>query len=144
MTTIEPATYEEVTTKKTYKDQAIRVATFLGGPLVAGYLIAENYKAFNELEKVKMTWVYTVVATVVIFGGVFFIPDSVNIPKIIIPLVYSWVTFYIVQSFQGAQMKTHMEQGGETFSWGRTLLIGLIGAVVTLAPIVIIVYFSLA
>jgi hypothetical protein len=143
MTTIEPATYEEVTTKKIYKDQAIRVATFLGGPLVAGYLIAENYKAFNELEKVKMTWVYTVVVTVIIFGGVFFIPDSVNIPKIIIPLVYSWVTFYIVQSFQGAQMKTHMEQGGETFSWGRTLLIGLIGAVVTLAPIVIIVYFSL-
>jgi len=143
MTTIEPATYEEVTTKKIYKDQAIRVATFLGGPLVAGYLIAENYKAFNELEKVKMTWVYTVVATVIIFGGVFFIPDSVNIPKIIIPLIYSWVTFYIVQSFQGAQMKTHMEQGGETFSWGRTLLIGLIGAVVTLAPIVIIVYFSL-
>jgi len=144
MTTAEQTIYEEVTTKKIYKDQAIRVATFLGGPLVAGYLIAENYKAFNESEKVKMTWVYTVIATVVIFGGVFFIPDSVNIPKIIVPLIYSWVTFYIVQSFQGAQMKKHMEQGGETFSWGRTLLVGLIGAVVTLAPIVIIVYFSLA
>jgi len=33
-------------TEKIYKDRAIGVGTFLGGPLAAGYLIAENLKSF--------------------------------------------------------------------------------------------------
>jgi hypothetical protein len=58
-------------TKKIYTDRLIWAGTFLGGPLVAGYLIAENFKVFNEPNKVKLTWIYAIIATIVIFGGVF-------------------------------------------------------------------------
>jgi hypothetical protein len=34
--------------QKIYNTKAIIIGTFLGGPLVAGYFIAENFKAFNE------------------------------------------------------------------------------------------------
>lgn len=44
-------TLETNETVKIYKDRAIWAGTFLGGPLVAGYLIAENFKVFNEKKR---------------------------------------------------------------------------------------------
>jgi len=41
---------------KVYRDKTIYVGTFLGGPLVAGYLIAQNFKTFNEQDNIKKTW----------------------------------------------------------------------------------------
>lgn len=81
-------------TKKIYKDRAISVGTFLGGPLVAGYFIAENFKVFGEYEKAKKTWIYTIIATVIIFGGIFLIPDDVKVPNQIIPLVYTGIAIF--------------------------------------------------
>ncbi|MEJ5055640.1 hypothetical protein [Sphingobacterium sp. MYb382] len=33
---------------KIYSDSAITLGTFLGGPLAAGYMMAANFKAFNQ------------------------------------------------------------------------------------------------
>ena len=67
---------------KVYKERAIWVGTFLGGPLVAGYLIAENFKVFHQNDRVKKTWIYSIIATIVIFGVAFAIPDNIKIPKV--------------------------------------------------------------
>ncbi|HEY9833594.1 MAG TPA: hypothetical protein V6D26_23785, partial [Stenomitos sp.] len=80
-----------------YKDRAIWVGAFLGGPLAAGYLIAENFKAFNEFDKAKKTWNYAIIATIVVFGGVFLIPDNVEMPNQVIPLIYTAIAYYLVQ-----------------------------------------------
>ncbi len=42
--------------KRVYKTNMIYLGSWLGGPLVAGYLIAENFKAFGEFSKAKKTW----------------------------------------------------------------------------------------
>ena len=52
--------------QKIYKERAIWVGSFIGGPLTAGYLIAENFKAFNKLEKARKTWIFTWIATALI------------------------------------------------------------------------------
>ncbi|HEX5552072.1 MAG TPA: hypothetical protein VFX43_02405 [Chitinophagaceae bacterium] len=44
---------EQSKTGKIYINKAIYVATYLGGPLVAGYLISSNFKVFNEPGKAK-------------------------------------------------------------------------------------------
>ncbi|MGB3453203.1 MAG: hypothetical protein WBA59_05210 [Moheibacter sp.] len=64
---------EQIQKNKIYKDKAIWVGTFLGGPLVAGYYIAENFKAFNDSKKAKKTWFFAILSTIAIFGIVFFI-----------------------------------------------------------------------
>lgn len=122
-------------TGKIYKDRAIWVGTFLGGPLVAGYLIAENFKAFNEKDKAKKTWIYAIVATVIVFGGVFLIPATIKIPNQIIPLIYTAIAYYLVQHFQGQSIAAHINSGGLLHSWWRTISVGLIGLVITLTPI---------
>ncbi|WP_183567898.1 hypothetical protein [Mucilaginibacter sp. SP1R1] len=104
-------------------------------------MIAQNYKVFNEPGKVKMTWVYCLIATAVIFAGAFLVPETVKIPKIIIPLIYSWATYYLVQQLQGAQIDTHVKAGGEIYSWWRAIGISLIGVVITFAIIFVILLF---
>lgn len=132
----------EKPTQKIYKDRAIWVGTFLGGPLAAGYLIAENFKAFNETDKAKKTWIYTIIATIIIFGGVFMVPDNVNVPNQIIPLIYTAIAFYLVQHFQGQNITTHINSGGQLFSWWRTIAVSIIGLVITIIPIFVFAFLS--
>jgi riboflavin synthase alpha subunit len=67
----EKSVFEEVPTEKIYTEKAIRVGTFLGGPLVAGYFMAENFKVFGDSEKAKKTWIITILATLSIFALIF-------------------------------------------------------------------------
>jgi hypothetical protein len=130
--------------KRIYKDRAIWVATYLGGPLVAGYLIAENFKAFNEMAKAKKTWIYTIVGTVIIFGGIFLIPDDIfeSIPRYFIPLVYTAIAYGFVKHFQGKNISAFIALGGKPFGWGRAIVVSLIGLVITVAFIFIFAFIT--
>jgi len=120
-------------TQKIYKSNAIRVATFLGGPLAGGYFIAENFKAFNEPEKAKKTWIYTILTTIVIFAIAFAIPGNSRSGEYFIPLLYSWAAYYLVQHYQGAEIAAHVNAGGQFYNWGRVVVVTLIGFVTVLA-----------
>jgi len=123
------------TTKKVYKDREIWVGTFIGGPLVAGYFIVENFKVFNEADKIKKTWIYTIIGTVIIFAGIFMIPDSIKIPNQIIPIIYTFIAYYIVQHLQGRKITEHINAGGQIYSWWRTIAVGIIGLVILIIPV---------
>jgi hypothetical protein len=132
---MEQTLHIQKTAQKIYKERAIWVGTFLGGPLAAGYLIAENFKAFNEVDKAKKTWIYAILATIAVFGGVFLIPDNVEIPNQIIPIIYTAITSYFVQYFQGQNISTHINSGGQLFGWWRTIGVGIICLAITIIPI---------
>ena len=127
---------------KIYKDKAFWVGTFLGGPLVAGYLFSENFKALGQPEKVKPTWIITIIATVVIFGGIFLIPDNINIPNQIIPIVYTAITFGLFKKYQEERATEHINQGGLIYNWGRVVGVGIVGLLITILPIFAIAYAS--
>jgi hypothetical protein len=125
-----------------YKDRAIWGGTFLGGPLAAGYFIAENFKALDDPDKARKTWVITIAATVAIFALVFLIPGTEKLPGPVIPLVYTGLAFYLVQHFQGEKIKAHVAAGGKVHSGGRVLGVGLAGLVLTVVPVIAYVYLS--
>ena len=129
-------------TKKIYKDRAIWTATLFGGPLAGGYLIAENFKVFNEPDKAKKTWIYAIIATVLIFGGIFLIPNPDKIPEQLIPLIYTAIAYYLVKHFQGTQIDSHIKAGGQVYNWWRAFGIGLLGTIVILLPILGIALLS--
>ncbi len=128
----EPILENQIPIGKIYKSRAIEVATALGGPLVGGYLLAENFKIFNEPEKAKKTWVWTIIASLVIFGGLFFVPDIDKIPNHFIPLINGGIAILIVRQFQHDKIETYIKAGGKLHSWGRAILISIIGAIATL------------
>ena len=127
---------------KIYKNRIIEIGTALGGPLVAGYFIAENYKVFNEKDKVTKTWIYAVIATIVIFGGIFFIPEIDKIPNHFIPLINGGLAYFIVQHFQGEKINAFINGGGKTYSWGRGIVMSIIICIITIIPILGITYFA--
>lgn len=139
---MEQTTDTQTSTEKIYKDRAIWVGTFLGGPLAAGYLIAENFKVFNEFDNAKKTWMYAILTTIVVFGGIFLIPDTVKIPNQVIPLIYTAIAYYLVQHFQGQKINAHIDAGGQLHSWWRTIGVGIIALAITIIPIVCFVVIA--
>jgi hypothetical protein len=121
--------------QKIYENKAIRAATFFGGPLVAGYLIAENFKAFHDPINAKKAWLSSIFATALLFGIVFIVPHADKIPSVAFPLAYSFLAFYLVERYQGKLIQEHLGSGGKSFKWWRALLIGLAGAAITFAVI---------
>ncbi len=140
----EQITENEVPAGKVYKESAIWLGTFLGGPLTAGYLLTENYKLFGEPEKIRETWIYAILSTIVLLSLIFFLPSAWidKIPHFVIPLVYTCITQYIFQRNQLIHTTDHLKNGGEAFSLWRVFGIGLIGAVLLLIPIFIFSYLS--
>ena len=112
---------------KLYKERAVYAGTLLGGPLIGGYLIAENFKQLGEQEKARKTWLYAILATVAILAAALFIPGIERIPRFIIPLAYSLGAMNLVKHYQGAAIKAHVDSGGQTYSPIRVALIGLLG-----------------
>ncbi len=132
----------DVSTGRVYKRNMIWFGSMFGGPLVAGYLIAENFKALNEPNRVFKTWIYTILAAILIFGGIFLIPENIidKLPKYIIPFIYTGIAALIVEQFQSRKIGGHFAAGGRSFTWWRVIAIGLIGAVITIAAVIAIVF----
>ncbi len=120
---------------KIYKENAVLPAAFFGGPLAAGYIIAENFKLLGEKQKVKTTWVITILVTIVIFGATIFILND-KVPNYLIPLIYTLAAQQIVRRIQGDAIKQHIEMGGQLFSNWRAFLVGLIGLLITIVVFV--------
>lgn len=70
-----------------------------------------------------------------VFGSAFLIPDNVKIPNQVIPLIYTATAYYLVRHFQGQNISTHINAGGQLHSWGRTITVGIIGLSITVIPI---------
>ena len=139
---MERQNFVEIPTQKIYKDRAIWVGSFLGGPLVGGYFIAENFKVFKDYEKAKKTWIIAIISTIIIFGGIFLIPENAKIPNQIIPLIYTAIAYYIAKHYQEEKINEHIKNGGEYFNWWRTIGIGVIGLLITFGSITSISVFS--
>ena len=127
---------------KLYNDRSIYVGTFLGGPLVAGYLAAENYKKLGQPDKVKNAWIIALIATLAIFGAIFFIPGLEKIPNYLIPLIYTAIAQFLVQKSQGNAIKAHIAQGGQIYSAWRAAWIGLIGVLILVALVCVLVLLT--
>lgn len=131
---VEKSVFEEIPTEKIYSEKAIRIATFFAGPLVAGYCIAENFKVFNDKEKVQKTWLITAITSFFIICLVFLLPE--NFPSIIFPIIYSFIASYFLKTYQEKNIQNHMSNGGETYSGWRMTVIGLVSLLTFLAIIV--------
>jgi len=138
----EKSVFEEIPTEKIYSEKAIRVGTFLGGPIVAGYFIAENFKVFGDFTKVRNTWIISIISTILIFSLIFMIPEDINIPNVLFPIIYMGIAAYFTKKYQEKDIAQHIENGGEEFNWWRTIGISIIGCILTISVLLGIAFFN--
>ncbi|MEH6536376.1 MAG: hypothetical protein V7719_08300 [Psychroserpens sp.] len=123
--------------KKLHSSKAIGGATFLGGPLAAGYLIQENFNALDKPTEGRNSLIIGIIATIVLFGGIFMIPESIidKMPKQLIPLIYTGIIWGIVEWMQGDALKSHKEHGNAFFSGWRAAGVGFVALLILAAGI---------
>jgi hypothetical protein len=124
--------------KPIYKKSHIQLATFFGGPLAIVYILSENFKQLGYPEKVKKTWIFGIAFCILFFAAVFIINSSGKSPNFLIPLISILIGTAIIQSWQGEDIKHHIEQGGPVYSIWRALLIGIICLVITMVFLIIL------
>ena len=110
----------------------IVAATFLGGPLAGGYLISRNFRILGNDDAAEHSLLIAIITAILIFGNLFvMLPE--NFPLIAIPIVSAAIVFYIVRSYQGQQIKEHLEKGDQKASplW-KAVGVGLIALVLSL------------
>lgn len=109
------------------------VASYLGGPLVAGYILAHNYKAFGQYERAQQAWIWSVVVTIVVFISIAMIPESVNIPNFVIPLIYTGIAAIVFHKTLQSSTDEHLEQAGPKQSWWVVFGAAVVGLIATIA-----------
>lgn len=132
--------FPEQPTHKLFSENAIRIATFLGGPLVAGYLFAENYKQLGERKNVQTSWLVAIAATVAVFLIAYILPE--RFPPYIIPIAYTVATYELAKKVFGEKIKTHKAAGGLTWPMGRAVVAGIIGLAIIVAVVFAFFFFS--
>jgi hypothetical protein len=129
---------------KFYSQKAIGIATFIGGPLAAGYLIRENYLTLNKPDEGKKSLIIGIVSTIILFTGIFMIPENIidKVPNQILPLIYTGIIYLIVDKIHGKILNQHKENGNEFFSGWKAAGIGLISLVILLIGIFGYIFLS--
>ena len=129
---------------KLYSQKAIGIATFIGGPLAAGYLIRENYLSLDKPDEAKTSLLIGIISTIVLFSLIFVIPESImaSVPNQIIPAIYTGIIYLIVEKIHGTILNKHLENGNEFYSGWKAAGVGVISLVIILIGIFGFTYFS--
>jgi hypothetical protein len=114
---------EESTEKKLYSQKGISIATFFGGPLAAGYLIRQNFKALGKEREGLVSVILGILFTVLVIAPLFMLPEEIidKIPNQLIPAIYTLIIYGIVEAVQGKDLKIHKaEQRPFESNWKAT------------------------
>lgn len=128
---------------KVYTAKQVYVGAALGGPIVAGYLFLINYRYFGKEQKAKNALVISIAFTIALFIGFFLLPETVNVPNYIIPIIYAAIASGIFNAELSPLVDEHIRKRGETFSWGNVVLVSLFGLAGTLVLIFAIAFLGI-
>lgn len=128
--------------QKVYTKKSILLATFLGGPLVAGFLIYKNFKVFGKDDSAQKSLIIGIVCTIILFALIFLIPSSVldKLPNALIPFIYTGIIALIINKYQDPLINDHLKNGGgKASNWSAAgySLIGLVLILCFLIPVAI-------
>lgn len=124
---------------KLYKERAVLIGTFIGGPLVGGYLIAQNFYALNEPAKAGKTWVATA-GVFLLLVAMSLLPPFDDVPAFVYSLAFCLGAHAVAKNFQGGRIALHQAEGGAFYGTGRAVWIGFLGCALMAACLFGLVY----
>jgi hypothetical protein len=129
---------------KLYSQKSIGIATFIGGPIAAGYLVMKNFIELDKPDDGKKAFIIGVLSTIVLYIGIFMIPEVVldKIPNAIIPAVYTLIIYLIVEKLQGKELNEHKLFENQFVSVWKAVKIGVISLFITIAGVFAYVYYG--
>jgi hypothetical protein len=102
-----------------------------------------NLKILNEPQKaLKALWM-GILSTLILFGSVLFIPESISgkIPNQVIPLAYTLAIYYWCKQYLDLKIKKYLENGGIKASGWKAAGIGFVCLLISFVYIIILISF---
>ena len=117
--------------KRFFTKRTVSVATFLGGPLIGGYMLAENFKVLNQPQFVKKTWLFTILITALILFIAFQLPENSKFPSAIFTITYVLIGVGAYSKLQDSSIVEQINKGASEHSFGRSALVTIVGLIIT-------------
>lgn len=123
---------EQTNDKKLYSQRSIYIATYLGSPLAAGYLVQQNFNALGKNQYGKYAFIIGIVSTLLLFITIFSIPENIidKVPNFLIPAFYTLLIALLIEKLQGDNLKKHKDNQGVFYSSWRAAGIGTISLII--------------
>ncbi len=128
--------------KKLYSKSAMSLATFIGGPWAAGYLVSKNYRVFNEPKRGRIAFVFGIVFTLLLMLIGFLLPEKIGGGAMLIPILSVAVVRFFVDKYQGVHLKQHIQEDGSFYSLWRATGVGVVSFVSIIFVVLGITFFS--
>lgn len=127
-----------------YSERAIYIATFFGGPLAAGILMASNYKLFGKDEAARKAIIIASLATIGIIILLLSIPESIidKIPQQLLPFIYTGIVYLAIIKYQQGDIQRCLENGYLKASGWKIFGISVLSLTVTVIVFFVIFYLS--
>ncbi len=125
-----------------HSKSAIHLASFLGGPLAASYLLFENFRAFRDDKNARLSLTVGIAVTAAMMVLLIALPvQTVDaLPKQLIPFLTVFAEYLVVKNYQAAKIDSHFASGGRRYTLWRAAGTGLAGLVLTAAPISLLLH----
>jgi hypothetical protein len=101
----------------------IYVASCLGSPLAAAWLVVRNHQGLAQPEQVRRAVLLGLAATVVVVAVALALPE--NAPYVAWPFLYSVATYFYARWLFGAPAAAYYAKGGRRGSWLRVVVVSL-------------------
>jgi len=123
--------------KRLYSPRQIGGAAFIGSPISAAWLFAQNYGVLGKPGVGRRALFYGLLGTVALFGLASVLPAK--FPKVALPLAQSLAIRELAQRLQGSEFKAHLAEGGSSQSNWRVAGVCVAGLAVVLAVAFVVV-----
>lgn len=111
-----------------YSIKQITVAAFLGGPLAAFWLLALNYRLFQQSRNALFSIIAGILGTIAVLAIAVVLPPW--LPNIVLPVAYTLGLRGLADILQGASLDEHVRNGGRVGSWWVVIGISVLGIAV--------------
>ena len=130
--------------RKIFTNTAITVATFFGGLIAAGLLMAKNYRAFGNHRAARISVFAGIISMFLLIGVILMVPEIMmdKVPQFLIPAFYTIVISSLVNKLQGQNIQQHFANGGEKASNWLAAGYGLISLVILGGFAAVIIFAS--
>lgn len=130
--------------KKLFTQKGISIATFLGGPLAAGYLVRQNFRALGKVTEALISIILGILLTAATFIPLFMLPEDIvdKIPNQLIPAIYTLMIYGIVELVQGKDLKRYKEEERQFESNWKATGIGLLWMLVLVGVFAVYIFTS--
>jgi hypothetical protein len=132
---------QEKPSGKIFSEKNFGLAIILGGPLAGAFVFSHNFKVLGDINKSKSSWLIGVIIFFFLIFIPYLLPETINIPNFVYVIATIIVYQQLFKKYLKEKVDLHQTSGGDKFHWIVSLLVGLIGMILTFVVIYAFYYY---